>query len=136
MHWSEWFSKQSCSGLYDDMYQAFKARFLEEEGGGFRVETRYVDKDQLAKYWQLSWRTINSFMNQGMPHLRIGNKSLRFDLKECDEWLQRFRVKQWKKCDVGRHFGESSNPAMQATAASKEVGSTEAEKAAVPDRQC
>jgi len=43
---------------------------------------------------------------------------------------------EYKQDVVSMIVDATSNPAMQATEASKEVGPTEAKKAAAPDRQC
>ena len=34
-------------------------------------------------------RTVDSLMQQGMPHLKLGRRKVRFDLGEVADWLKR-----------------------------------------------
>lgn len=54
----------------------------------------YLSKKQLADHFNLSERKVNDLLKQGLPHLRIGNKILRFKRIDCEEWLERFTVEE------------------------------------------
>lgn len=49
----------------------------------------YVDKKALAARLGLSRRTIDNWMQRGLPHLKLGPRSVRFDLRDVESWIQR-----------------------------------------------
>lgn len=49
----------------------------------------YIDKDALARHLGLSRRTIDNWLQRGMPHLKRGARRVRFDLREIEAWLHR-----------------------------------------------
>ncbi len=49
----------------------------------------YIDKDALARHLGLSRRTIDNWLQRGMPHLKLGARRVRFDLREIEAWLHR-----------------------------------------------
>ena len=34
-------------------------------------------------------RTVDNWLQRGMPHLKLGARRVRFDLREIEAWLQR-----------------------------------------------
>jgi excisionase family DNA binding protein len=58
-----------------------------------RMEKQLRNKNQMAKRYQVSPRTIDNWMADGrLPYLKLGRKLIRFDADQCDEALQRFHV--------------------------------------------
>ena len=49
----------------------------------------YIDKKALANRLGLSRRTIDNWMQRGLPHLKLGARRVRFDLRDVEPWLQR-----------------------------------------------
>jgi excisionase family DNA binding protein len=49
----------------------------------------YIDKAALAQRLGLSRRTIDNWMQRGLPHLKLGTRRVRFDLRDVEPWLQR-----------------------------------------------
>ncbi len=49
----------------------------------------YIDKKALATRLGLSRRTIDNWMQRGLPHLKLGARRVRFDLRDVEPWLQR-----------------------------------------------
>ena len=49
----------------------------------------YIDKKALANRLGLSRRTIDNWMQRGLPHLNLGARRVRFDLRDVEPWLQR-----------------------------------------------
>jgi predicted DNA-binding transcriptional regulator AlpA len=47
-----------------------------------------ADKRRVAAYANLSVRTIDNLMAEGLPHLKIGRRRVRFDLPEVSTWLR------------------------------------------------
>ena len=46
-------------------------------------------KKMFADRWGISTRTVENMLREGLPHIAIGNKCVRLDLIEADEWLTR-----------------------------------------------
>ena len=43
----------------------------------------------IAKYLQVKERTISSWINKGtIPHIKLSNKAIRFNLNTINEWLK------------------------------------------------
>jgi excisionase family DNA binding protein len=57
-----------------------------------KYERAYLSKPELADYLNVSPRTVNEFMKQGLPYYRAGSKILRYKRTEVDEWFSRFRA--------------------------------------------
>lgn len=49
---------------------------------------RFLTKKELAKLYQLSTRTIDNFLADGMPHLAIGRRRVRIEEGEARQWIQ------------------------------------------------
>jgi excisionase family DNA binding protein len=69
------------------------------------MQPAYLSKRQLAVYLGVTERSIVNFMKRGLPHYRIGNKLLRFNRQDAEQWMKRFRVDE-KKNDVDRIIEE------------------------------
>jgi predicted DNA-binding transcriptional regulator AlpA len=63
------------------------------------TEREYLDKKQLADYFGMSERTINYFLKKGLPHFRVGRKTLRFKRTEAEKWFEQFRVDEANAVD-------------------------------------
>ncbi len=48
-----------------------------------------IDKNALASPLGLSRRAIDNWLQRGLPHLKLGARRVRFDLREIEAWLQR-----------------------------------------------
>ena len=48
---------------------------------------RYGSKRDVASMVQMSVRTVDNLVAQGCPHLKLGQRRLRFDMAEVRQWL-------------------------------------------------
>ena len=56
---------------------------------------RYGGKKDVAQMVQLSVRSIDNFLAQGCPHLKLGKRRVRFDMIEVRQWLtDKFHVQR------------------------------------------
>ena len=46
-----------------------------------------INKKELAEFFKVSLGTIDNFMRDGMPYMKIG-KSVRFDKEKVIEWFK------------------------------------------------
>jgi phage terminase Nu1 subunit (DNA packaging protein) len=55
-----------------------------------RVQTteRLVDRDALAKIFDVSTDTIDAMRRDGMPAIRWGRRLVRFSPSDCRRWLE------------------------------------------------
>ena len=51
-------------------------------------EIRFATKKDVAKFLQLSVRTIDNLLRQGLPHLKLGKRRCRFDMVEVRQWCK------------------------------------------------
>ena len=51
-------------------------------------DDRIVDKKTWARRWNLSTRTVDKFLQSGMPHLKIGSRRVRLIVQEADSWMK------------------------------------------------
>lgn len=51
------------------------------------LESPFLNKQQTCKYLGISNNTLDSWIQKGLPVIRIG-KSVRFDKTEINSWLQ------------------------------------------------
>lgn len=66
----------------------------------------YIDKKALATRLGLSRRTIDNWMQRGLPHLKLGDRRVRFDLRDVEPWLQRqCRTVRYGKARQNRSAG-------------------------------
>lgn len=77
---SNWATKQDLKELRKDIVEDLysKIRFVSEE--------RYLSKKETCKYLKISNNTLDNWISQGLPVLRI-NGILRFDRIAIDKWL-------------------------------------------------
>ncbi|HEL2201324.1 TPA: helix-turn-helix domain-containing protein [Streptococcus suis] len=52
------------------------------------LSSPYLNKQQACKYLGISNNTLDSWIKQGLPVIRVG-KTVRFDKDEIDRWLQK-----------------------------------------------
>ena len=50
--------------------------------------TTIVDKNGFARRWGFSRRTVDNFLAQGLPHLKIGTRRVRIVVAEGDAWMR------------------------------------------------
>lgn len=56
---------------------------------------RYGGKRDVASMVQMSVRSVDNFVAQGCPHLKLGKRRVRFDMAEVRAWLaENFRVQR------------------------------------------
>jgi predicted DNA-binding transcriptional regulator AlpA len=48
---------------------------------------RYGGKRDVAQMVQMSVRSVDNFLAQGCPHLKLGKRRVRFDMSEVRQWL-------------------------------------------------
>ena len=48
----------------------------------------YIDKKGLARRMGISRRTVDNWLQRGLPHLKLGSRRVRFDLREVDDWFR------------------------------------------------
>jgi phage terminase Nu1 subunit (DNA packaging protein) len=49
---------------------------------------RFGTKRAVADLMDMSIRSVNNFMSQGMPYVSFGARTIRFDLEEVRAWLK------------------------------------------------
>jgi excisionase family DNA binding protein len=70
------------------MFSARKATKAGEEGG---VMLTYKE---LASWWSVPLGTIYSWVSRGrIPHVRLADRSVRFEREALEEWLAERRMK-------------------------------------------
>ena len=50
--------------------------------------TIITDKDGFARRWGFSRRTVDNFLAQGLPHLKVGTRRVRIVVAEGDAWMR------------------------------------------------
>jgi predicted DNA-binding transcriptional regulator AlpA len=56
---------------------------------------RYGSKKDVARMIQMSVRSVDNFLRDGCPHLKLSARRVRFDLDEVREWLaENFRTQR------------------------------------------
>jgi hypothetical protein len=56
--------------------------------GGEKLAAQLLDKNDLARLLKLSPRSISNWMERGMPHLRLGERRVRFIQEDTLAWLK------------------------------------------------
>lgn len=51
------------------------------------LESPFLNKQQACNYLSISNNTLDSWIKQGLPYIRVG-KTVRFDKTEINRWLQ------------------------------------------------
>lgn len=49
---------------------------------------RYGDKNAVALMLGMSRRSVDNFLQEGCPHLKLGSRRVRFDMEEVRIWLK------------------------------------------------
>lgn len=58
------------------------------------MDQKYLTTKQLAEKLQVTGETIYRWRNDGMPHHRISERTIRYDLEKVLEWR---KLKQYNK---------------------------------------
>ncbi|MBG9568463.1 hypothetical protein ABE38_24640 [Brevibacillus agri] len=53
------------------------------------MDSKYVTKEQLAKYLNVSIRTITRYQDEGMPFHKPSSRKNLYDVREVDEWIKK-----------------------------------------------
>ncbi len=53
-----------------------------------KLAAEITDKRGYAARYSVATRTIDNFLGQGMPHLKIGNRRVRIVIAEADAWMR------------------------------------------------
>lgn len=61
-------------------------REIEEQLSRNGIESPYLNKQQACNYLSISNNTLDSWIQQGLPYIKIG-KSIRFNKQAIDTWL-------------------------------------------------
>lgn len=61
-------------------------REIEEQLSRNGIESPYLNKQQACNYLGISNNTLDSWIQQGLPYIKIG-KSIRFNKQAIDTWL-------------------------------------------------
>ena len=56
-------------------------------GGNDVSGATICDKRAYASRWQSSVRTVDGWLAQGLPHLKIGSRRVRINVVEADQWM-------------------------------------------------
>ncbi len=50
-----------------------------------------VDKKGFGQHWRHSVRSVDNWLEMGLPHFKIGKRRVRISVREADAWMrQRF----------------------------------------------
>jgi hypothetical protein len=67
-------------------------KLVNDESDVDTVQNFVLRKGGIANRYHVSRRSIDNWMRQGLPYIKIG-KSVRFKVSLCDEWLEKnYRV--------------------------------------------
>ncbi|HFZ6205556.1 helix-turn-helix domain-containing protein [Streptococcus salivarius] len=59
---------------------------IENQLSNYGIDNPYLNKKQTCKYLGISNNTLDSWIQQGLPSIRIG-KTVRFNKQAIDSWL-------------------------------------------------
>ena len=59
-----------------------------EVAEGSQMSAALLDKRDLARLLKLSPRSISNWMDKGLPHLRLGERRVRFVTPDVMQWFQ------------------------------------------------
>lgn len=48
----------------------------------------YLTSEELQKYLNISRTTLWRLRKEGLPHKKLGHKTIRYDLEEVEKWLE------------------------------------------------
>lgn len=54
----------------------------------FAASSDFTDKAGIAIRYGFTARHVNRLMEQGMPHLKVGNRRTRFRVSATDAWME------------------------------------------------
>ena len=57
-----------------------------------RTGVEYLTKKQVAELLKVTQKTVQNKMKNGLPHYRFGHRTVRFKLKEVEQYMAKFRV--------------------------------------------
>ena len=70
-------------------------------GGNSQSAALITDKRGYASRWQSSVRTVDNWLSQGCPHLKIGSRRVRIKVPEADAWMRdKFSVQRRGKAQT------------------------------------
>lgn len=81
-------SEKYTTGLQKLIYNLL-AEEIERIKNQFNLESPYLNKAQTCEYLNISNNTLDDWIRQGLPVIKIG-KVVRFHKKEIDRWLKKF----------------------------------------------
>ena len=57
------------------------------------IETTLLDINQVARYLNVSPRTVRRLMKvKNLPHLKVGSKLVRYNKSQIDKWLTKYSI--------------------------------------------
>lgn len=60
---------------------------IENRLNNSNLDSPFLNKQQACNYLSISNNTLDSWIKQGLPYIRVG-KTVRFDKTEINRWLQ------------------------------------------------
>ncbi|WP_449161438.1 helix-turn-helix domain-containing protein [Streptococcus sp.] len=60
---------------------------IENRLNNSNLDSPFLNKQQTCNYLSISNNTLDSWIKQGLPYIRVG-KTVRFDKTEINRWLQ------------------------------------------------
>jgi len=60
---------------------------IENRLNNSNLDSPFLNKQQACNYLSISNNTLDSWIKQGLPYVRVG-KTVRFDKTEINRWLQ------------------------------------------------
>lgn len=60
---------------------------IENRLNNSNLDSPFLNKQQACNYLNISNNTLDSWIKQGLPYIRVG-KTVRFDKTEINRWLQ------------------------------------------------
>lgn len=60
---------------------------IENRLNNSNLDNPFLNKQQACNYLSISNNTLDSWIKQGLPYIRVG-KTVRFDKTEINRWLQ------------------------------------------------
>ena len=72
----------------------------------FKPETTITDKRGFGQRWQVTPRTVDNWIAQGMPHFCLGTRRVRISIEEADRWMREQFATRRRKAHRANSEGE------------------------------
>ncbi len=72
-----------------------------------KLNGKFMEKlltiNEVSEYFQISKKTIYNHRNYGLPFIKLGKKTIRYNLNAVSKWFEEYNKKS-KKIDINRKY--------------------------------